>query len=97
MNTTNTNVSVVARRRPLVWAAVVVSIVAGFTAGLLTAKSFSLTASRPKETVAAKINPAVAGSVSTTFRIVPSPTIEPHPQFFFGTGDGGNGGYYSDQ
>jgi hypothetical protein len=96
MNTVNTNVSVVARRRPLVWAAIVASIMASFVTGLLTANSFSITARGPKEAVAAKINPPVADSAPTTFPIVPSLAIEPHPQFFYGTGDGGNG-YYSDQ
>jgi len=97
MNTTNANVPLVARRRPLVWAAVVASVAIGFATGLLTARSFSFTASGPKEALAAKANPAAADLASITFPIVPSPAVEPHPQFFYGTGDGGNGRYYPDR
>ena len=96
MNTTNANVPIVARRRPLLWAVIVASLVAGYAAGLLTAKSFPL-AARAKDPVAAKINPPDADSAPTASPIVPSPAVEAHPQFFHGTGDGGNGGYDPDK
>jgi len=88
MNTTNANVPIVARRRPLLWAVIVASLVVGFTTGLLTAKSFSLTAREPKQPVEARINPPAADSAPAAFPIVPSPAVEPHPQFFYGTGTG---------
>jgi len=97
MNTTNANVPIVARRRPLLWAVIVASLVAGYATGLLTAKSFPFTARAPKEPIAAKINPPDADSAPTALPIVPSPTVEAHPQFFHGTGDGGNGGYDPDK
>jgi hypothetical protein len=93
MNATNANALIAAQRRLLPWAAVVLSIVAGFATGLWTAKSISLEAIGPDKAVAAKVNPPVADAAAQTFPIVPSPVIEPRPQFFYGTGDG-NGGYY---
>jgi hypothetical protein len=96
MNTTNAIVLIAARRRLLPWVAVALSIMAAFATGLWTAKSISLAASGPSQTVAAKVNPPVADAAVQTFPIMPSPVIDPHPQFFYGTGDG-NGGYYSDR
>jgi hypothetical protein len=97
MITTNANVPAVPRRRLSPWAAIVAGIAGGFTIGLLTAKSFSLGVSEPKATVvAAKVNQPAAADAPEPFKIVPSPVIEPHPQFFYGTGDG-NGGYQSDR
>jgi hypothetical protein len=96
MNTTNANVPAVPRRRLSPWAAIVAGVTAGFTIGLLTAKSFSLAVIAPKATVAAKVDQPAAPSAPATFEIVPSPVIEPHPNFFYGTGDG-NGGYYPDR
>jgi hypothetical protein len=96
MNTTNANVPAVSRRRLSPWAAIVAGIAAGFTIGLLTAKSFSLAVSEPKAAVAAKVDQPAANPAPAPFEIVPSPVIEPHSQFFYGTGDG-NGGYYPDR
>ena len=93
MNTTNANVPAVPRRRLSPWAAIVAGMTVGFTIGLLTAQSFSLAVIAPKATVAAKVDQPAAPA---TFEIVPSPVIEPHPHFFYGTGDG-NGGYYPDR
>jgi hypothetical protein len=92
MNTTNANVPTVARRLVLPWAAIVASLAVGFATGLFTGKSFSHTGA-PKPAVAATADrPAAAVE---TFPIVPSPVIDEHPQFFYGTGDGN--GSYSDR
>ena len=96
MNTTNANGLIAARRRLLPWAAVALSIAAGFAIGLWAAKSISLAAIGPDKAVAAKVIPPVADAAVQTFPIVPSPVIDPHPRFFYGTGDG-NGGYYPDR
>jgi hypothetical protein len=75
-------------RRMLRWAAVIGGMAVAFATGLLTAKSFSFTAERPHAAVNAVVNQSAAASAPTTFEIVPSPVIDAHPQFFFGTGDG---------
>jgi hypothetical protein len=74
--------------RMLRWIAVIVGMTIAFATGLVTAKSFSFTAERPRAAVSAVVNQPAAASAPTTFEIVPSPVIEAHPQLFFGTGDG---------
>ena len=93
MNTTNANVPTVARRLLLPWAAIFAGLAIGFATGLFTGKSLSH-ASTPPAVAAKAQQPAEAAAVAT-FPIVPSPVIEPHPQFFYGTGDGN--GSYSDR
>ena len=93
MSTTSTYA---VRRRLLPWTAVGLSIVASFATGHLTAKSMASAATAPKAVAAAAANSAVADVAPETFPIIPSPVIDPLPQFFYGTGDG-NGGYYRDR
>ena len=81
--------------RMLRWAAVIGGMTVAFATGLLTAKSFSFTAERPHAAVNAAVNQSAAASAPTTSEIVPSPVIEAHPQFFFGTGEGN--GYWADR
>ena len=88
MNILNLNVPTVLRHRALRWAAVIGGMTVAFATGLLTAKSFSFTTERPHAAISAVVNQPAATSTPTTFEIVPSPVIEAHPQFFFGTGDG---------
>jgi hypothetical protein len=82
----SSNAFAVHRHRMLRWAAVIGGMTVAFATGLLTAKSFSFTAERPA--INAVVNQSAAASAPTTFEIVPSPVIDAHPQFFFGTGDG---------
>jgi|SRR5580700_9405141 hypothetical protein len=96
MKTTNANVPIVARRPVLRWAVLIGGIAGGFATGLLTAKSFSFSSNAPKSVIAAKSNQPAVAPASAASEIVPSPVIEPNPQFFFGTGDG-SAGYYSDR
>ena len=95
MNMFSLNVPIVHRHRMLRWAAVIGGMVGAFATGLLTAKSFSSTAERPHAATNAVVNQSAAASAPTTSEIVPSPVIEAHPQFFFGTGDGN--GYWADR
>jgi len=96
MNMISSNAPTVHRHRMLRWAAVIAGMTGSFATGLLTAKSFSLTAERPHAAInAAVVNQPGAASAPATSEIVPSPVIEANPQFFFGTGDGSNG-YYAD-
>jgi|SRR5580704_11039007 hypothetical protein len=81
--------------RMLRWAAVIGGMTVAFATGLLTAKSFSFTAERRHAAVNAAVNQSAAASTPTTYEIVPSPVIEAHPQFFFGTGEGN--GYWADR
>src|SRR5580658_4575374 len=67
MNTTNANGLIAARRRLLPWAAVALSIAAGFAIGLWAAKSISLAAIGPDKAVAAKVIPPVADAAVQTF------------------------------
>lgn len=90
---TNPSAATVGRRRPL-WPGIVTGVAAGFAIGLLTAKSFSHSANAPTAVHAAKQD-SIAAELAT-FPIVPSPVIEPHPVFFYGTGDG-NGSYLPDR
>jgi hypothetical protein len=83
------------RHRMLRWAAVIGGMTVAFATGLLTAKSFSFTAERPHTPINAIVSQSAVASAPTTFEIVPSPVIDAHPQFFFGTGDGG--GYWDDR
>jgi len=95
MNTTNANVPTVARRILLPWAAILAGIAVGFATGLFTGTSSSHPRT-PNPAVAAKADrPAAAAAAVETYPIVPSPVIEPHPQMFYGTGDGN--GFYSDR
>jgi hypothetical protein len=94
MNTTNANVPTVARRLLLPWVAILVGLAIGFASGLFTGKSFSH-ASAPQPAVAAKADRPVAAAAVEPYPIVPSPVIEPRPNFFYGTGDGN--GTYSDR
>jgi hypothetical protein len=77
------------------WAAVIGGMTVAFATGLLTAKSFSFTAERPHAAINAVVNQSATASAPTTSEIVPSPVIEAHPQFFFGTGEGN--GYWADR
>src|SRR5580692_1459339 len=95
MNTLSLNAPTVRQHRMLRWAAVIGGMTGAFATGLLTAKSFSFTAERPHAAINAVVNQPAAASEPTTFEIVPSPVIEPHPQIFFGTGDGN--GYWADR
>jgi hypothetical protein len=88
MDMINLNVPTVRRHRVLRWAAVIGGMTVAFATGLLTAKSFSFTAERPHAAISAVVSEPAAASAPTTFEIVPSPVIDAHPQFFFGTGDG---------
>ena len=88
MNMLSLNAPTVHRHRMLRWAAVVCGMTGAFATGLLTGKSFSFTAERPHAAINAVVNQSAAATARTTFEIVPSPVIDPHPQFFFGTGDG---------
>jgi hypothetical protein len=81
--------------RMLRWAAVIGGMTVAFATGLLTAKSFSFTAELRPAAVNAAVNQSAAASAPTTYEIVPSPVIEAHPQFFFGTGEGN--GYWADR
>lgn len=87
------NAATVHRRRMLRWAAVICGMMGAFATGLLTAKSFSVTAERPHAAINAAVNQSAAAPA--TSEIVPSPVIEARPQFFFGTGDGN--GYWADR
>jgi hypothetical protein len=95
MNIASLNASTVNRHRTLRWAAVIGGMTVAFATGMLTAKSFSFTAERPHAAVNAAVNQSAAASAPTTYEIVPSPVIEAHPQFFFGTGEGN--GYWADR
>jgi hypothetical protein len=95
MNTLNLNAPTVQRKRMLRWAAVIGGMTVAFATGLLTAKSFSLTAERPHAAVNAVVNQPATASAPATSEIAPSPVIEAHPQSFFGTGDGN--GYWADR
>jgi hypothetical protein len=88
MNTLSSNAPAVQRHRVLRWAAVIGGMTVAFATGLLTAKTFSFTTERPHVAISAVVKQPAATSTPTTFEIVPSPVIEAHPQFFFGTGDG---------
>jgi hypothetical protein len=88
MDMINLNAPTVRRHRVLRWAAVIGGMTVAFATGLLTAKSFSFTAERPHAAISAVVSQPAAASAPTTFEIVPSPVIDAHPQFFFGTGDG---------
>jgi hypothetical protein len=77
------------------WAAVIGGMTVAFATGLLTAKSFSFTAERPRVAINAVVNQSAVASAPTTPEIVPAPVIEAHPQFFFGTGEGN--GYWADR
>ena len=94
MNTLSLNAPTVQRHRMLRWAAVIGGMTVAFATGLLTGKSFSFTAQRPHVAISAVVNQSTAASAPTTSEIVPSPVIEAHPQFFFGTGYGN--GYWAD-
>jgi hypothetical protein len=96
MNTLSLNAPTVQRHRVLRWAVVIGGMTGAFATGLLTAKSFSLTAEHPRATINAVVNQPAAASAPATSEIVPSPVIESNPQFFFGTGDGSNG-YWADR
>jgi hypothetical protein len=95
VNVISLNTSAVDRHRMLRWAAVIGGMTVAFATGLLTAKSFSFTAERPHAAINVVVNQSAAASAPTTFKIVPSPVIDAHPQFFFGTGDGN--GYWADR
>jgi hypothetical protein len=95
MNIVSLNAPTARRHRMLRWAAVVGGMTGAFATGLLTAKSFSLTAERPHAAINTAANQAAAAPAPATFAIVPSPVIETNPQFFFGTGDGN--GYWADR
>ena len=88
MNTLSLNAPTVLRHRVLRWAAVIGGMTVAFATGLLTGKSFSFTTERPHAAINAVVKQLAAASEPTTFEIVPSPVIDAHPQFFFGTGDG---------
>ena len=88
MDMINLNAPTVRRHHVLRWAAVIGGMTVAFATGLLTAKSFSFTAERPHAAISAVVSQPAAASAPTTFEIVPSPVIDAHPQFFFGTGDG---------
>jgi len=88
MNALSLNAPTVKRHRALRCAGVIGGMTVAFAAGLLTAKSFSLTAERPHAAITTVVNQSAAASAPETSPIVPSPVIEAHPQFFFGTGDG---------
>ena len=62
------------------------------TGALGTASIFS-TASSTKADRYAILSPTNAAPTPTTFDIVPSPVIEPNPNFFVGTGVGSAGHY----
>jgi hypothetical protein len=95
MNTIGLNAHSVHRRHMLRWAGVIGGISVAVLTGLLTAKSFSFTAERPHTAIDAVVNRSAIASAPTTSEIVPSPVIEEHPQFFFGTGEGN--GYWADR
>jgi hypothetical protein len=95
MNTLSLNAPTDQRHRVLRWAAVIGGMTGAFTTGLLTAKSFSFTAERPHAAINAVVHQPALAAAPAASGIVPSSVIEPNPQFFFGTGDGGNG-YYAD-
>ena len=94
MNMIRSNAPTVHRHRMLRWTAVVCGMTGAFATGLLTAKSFSFTAERPHAAISTAVKQSTATSTPATSEIVPSPVIEAHPQFFFGTGDGN--GYWAD-
>ena len=60
--------------------------------GVLTAQSLSTTGLTAKQP-AAESAPAKAEVEGTSYKITPSPAIEPDPKFFIGAGDGSNGSY----
>ena len=93
MNMISQNAPTVDRHRMLRWAAVVGGMTGAFATGLLTAKSFSLTAERPHPAINTVVNQSAAAPATSP--IVPSPVVEANPQFFFGTGDGN--GYWADR
>jgi hypothetical protein len=95
MNMIGLNAHTVHRRHMLRWAGVIGGISVAVLTGLLTVKSFSTAAADPHAAGIVGVNQPTAVSQPTTSEIVPSPVIESNPQFFFGTGDGGNG-YYAD-
>jgi hypothetical protein len=84
----------IVERRRSAWLGIATGLAAGFAIGLLTAKSFPHSANAPLPVHATTQDQIAAEPV--TFPIVPSPVIEPHPVFFYGTGDG-NGSYLPNQ
>lgn len=96
MNTLSLNAPTVQRHRVLHWVGVIGGMTVAFATGVLTAKSFSLTAEHPRAAINAVVDQPAAVSAPATSEIVPSPVIEANPQFFFGSGDGSNG-YYADR
>ena len=97
MSRMNSDIStVVSSRRWLPWATMIGGLVSGIAIGVLTDKSFFVTATEPKATANFGLSQPIAVPEAVTFEIVPASLIETRRQIFFGTGDG-SAGYYSER
>ena len=67
MNMVSLNAPTVHRHRVLRWTAVIGGMTGAFATGLLTAKSFSLTAERPHAAINAIVNQPAAASAPDNF------------------------------
>jgi hypothetical protein len=83
-------------RRVLRWTALIVGAAIAVVIGLLTSEAFSAIATQHAK---AGINAWVVSEYDAfpgpVYEIVPSPVIDTHAEFFFGTGDG-CAGYYAE-
>ena len=95
MSTMSLDVKTVGPRRVLRRAAVIGGVVTAVVLGLLTAESFSSTATAPKPRADVNVGQSATAPGPATFKFVPSPVIETNAQFFFGSGDG-SAGYYGE-
>lgn len=92
MSATSPDVTAGRRRRAMRRIAIIAAAVAVAVIGLLRAEGPLSTTTATKAGVRATPSPTVA-IPSAPSDIVPSPVIEAHPKFFFGTGDGSAGDY----
>ena len=103
MRAVGVDIAKVRKHRTSPWAIVIAGGAIATFIGLATAGSVLFAAINADARVSARQGPSVTSSAPAhvdtgpaTFAIVPSPVVDPHPVFFFGTGDG-SAGYYAER
>jgi len=103
MRAVGVDIAKVRKHRKSPWAIVIAGGAIATFIGLATAGSVLFAAINADAKVFVRQGPFVTSSApanvdteSATFAIVPSSVVEPHPVFFFGTGDG-SAGYFAER
>jgi len=91
-----TSLDIIRPRSVSRWSVIIGGGAGALVIGLLTVGFLSTTTDHPKASLRASVSAPIVASLPAALEILPSPVIDTHAQYFFGTGDG-SAGFYAER